>query len=65
MLRVDEPTEHASLQLREAGEKIAPLIEALLRELEPELLAQDAMLGQIQREFCDVAPDACRKAWAS
>jgi hypothetical protein len=65
MLRVDEPTEQTSLQIREAGEKAAPVIEALLRGLEPELLAQDAMLGQIQREFCDVAPDACRQAWAT
>ena len=65
MLRIDEPTEQTSLKIRENGEKATPVIEGLVRDLEPELLAQDAMLGQIQREFCDVAPDACRKAWAS
>jgi chromosome segregation ATPase len=65
MLRIDDPTEQSSPRVRESGEKIAPILDTLLRDLEPELLAQDAMLGQIQREFCDVAPDACRKAWAS
>lgn len=64
MLRVDEPTEQISLKVREGGEKVAPVVEALTGELEPELLAQDAMLGQIQREFCDVAPEACRQAWS-
>jgi hypothetical protein len=39
------------------------VVEQLARELEPELLAQDAMLGQVQREFCDVAANACVAAW--
>ncbi|MEO5729463.1 MAG: hypothetical protein ABI134_25195 [Byssovorax sp.] len=55
-------TEIASAVLENA-EKIAPLVEKLHLELEPELLAQDATLGQLQREFCDVALNACRTAW--
>jgi hypothetical protein len=39
------------------------VIDKLARELDPQLLAQDAGLGQIQREFCDVAASACRAAW--
>ena len=31
--------------------------------LDPELLAQEATLSQIQREFCDMAVGACRAAW--
>lgn len=65
MLATEEPAEVLSARLREGGEKVAPVVESLLRSLEPELLAQDAMLGQIQREFCDVAPEACRQAWSS
>ena len=45
---------------------LAPVEETQLRharDLEPDLLSQDAMLGQIQREFCDVALNACRSAW--
>ena len=56
-------TEIASAVLENA-EKIAPLVEKLHLELEPELLAQDATLGQLQREFCDVALTACKSAWA-
>jgi hypothetical protein len=29
-------------------------------EVDPEQLAQDAALGQIQRELCDVALSACK-----
>ncbi len=65
MLVSDQPGEQVSVRLREGGEKVAPVVESLSRSLEPELLAQDAMLGQIQREFCDVAPEACRQAWSS
>jgi hypothetical protein len=39
-------------------------VEKLARELDAELLAQDAALGQIQREFCDVAVTACQAAWS-
>jgi hypothetical protein len=46
-----------------AAEKVAPVVEKLGRELDAELLAEDAGLGQIQREFCDVALSACRAAW--
>lgn len=65
MLRMDAPDEQTSIKIRESGEKVAPVIDGLLQNLEPELLAQDAMLGQIQREFCDAALAACHKAWAS
>ncbi|MCC6553639.1 MAG: hypothetical protein IT372_11550 [Polyangiaceae bacterium] len=52
-----------SAVVREHAAKVAPVIEALARELDPELLAQEAALSQIQREFCDVAVAACRAAW--
>jgi hypothetical protein len=63
MERMDTPTELPSATVRENAENLVPVVEALARELEPALLAQDAMLGQIQREFCDVALDACKNAW--
>ena len=53
----------ASQIVREHADKLEPVADKLLAEFEPQLLTQDAMLGQIQREFCDVAPDACRAAW--
>ncbi|AKT37874.1 hypothetical protein [Chondromyces crocatus] len=49
--------------VREHGEKVAPIVETLLHELDPELLAQEAALSQIQREFCDMAVGACKAAW--
>jgi len=49
--------------VREHGEKLGPVVEALARDIDPELLAQEAALSQIQREFCDMAPSACRAAW--
>jgi hypothetical protein len=49
--------------VREHAEKVVPVIEALGRELDPELLAQEAALSQIQREFCDMAAAACCAAW--
>ena len=52
-----------SAVVREHAEKIAPVIQALERELDPELLAQEAALSQVQREFCDMAASACRAAW--
>lgn len=63
MERAATPTTLPSSTVREHAEKLVPIVTALARELDPELLAQDAMLGQIQREFCDVALDACKKAW--
>jgi hypothetical protein len=49
--------------VREHGEKLGPVVANLGRELDPELLAQEAALSQIQREFCDMALAACRAAW--
>ena len=63
MLREESPGPMASQIVREHADKLAPVADKLLAEFEPQLLTQDAMLGQIQREFCDVAPDACRAAW--
>jgi hypothetical protein len=63
MLKDDAPRPLASEVVREHAEKVAPIVERLVAELEPQLLTQDAMLGQIQREFCDVAEEACRAAW--
>ncbi|HEU4405457.1 MAG TPA: hypothetical protein VFS43_09225 [Polyangiaceae bacterium] len=54
-----------SAALAAAAAEVAPVVEALAREIEPELLALDALLGQVQREFCDAAPEACRAAWGA
>jgi hypothetical protein len=64
MLDALEPRTSESAGVLEGAEKLAPVVEKLARELDAELLAKDAGLGQIQREFCDVAPTACRAAWS-
>lgn len=64
MLDATEPRPEATAAVIEAADKVAPVVEKLARELDAELLAQDAALGQIQREFCDVAVGACKAAWA-
>ncbi len=63
LIKSTEPRADASQALLDAAEKVAPVVERLARELDPDLLSQDASLGQIQREFCDVAVSACRAAW--
>lgn len=57
--------EAPSVALAAAADRVAPVVEALVSEIEPELLALDALLGQVQREFCDAAPEACRTAWGA
>jgi hypothetical protein len=63
MLDASAPRADVSIAVRDGAEKLGPVVEKLAKELDPELLAQDAALGQIQREFCDVAASACRAAW--
>jgi hypothetical protein len=63
MLESTAPQPEAAERVLAAAEKAAPVLEKLGRELDAQLLAQDAALGQIQREFCDVAVTACRAAW--
>lgn len=63
MVRATEPKREAPTAVLEHAEKVTPVVEKLARELDPALLAHDASLGQIQREFCDVAADACKAAW--
>jgi hypothetical protein len=63
MIAATEARASESAGVLEGAEAVAPIVEKLARELEPELLAEDAGLGQIQREFCDVAASACRAAW--
>lgn len=63
MMKSTEPSHAVSDTVRDHAERVGPVVEKLARELEPELAAQDAALGQIQKEFCDRAPDACRAAW--
>ena len=57
------PKTEIAAAVLESAEKVAPLVEKLHADLNPELLAQDATLGQLQREFCDVALTACKTAW--
>ena len=57
------PRTEIAAAVLENAEKVAPVVEKLHLELTPELLAQDATLGQLQREFCDVALTACKTAW--
>jgi DNA repair exonuclease SbcCD ATPase subunit len=64
MLKADEPTGSIAAVVREHADKVEPIVQGLFEELDPDLLQQDAMMGQVQREFCDVAPEACRNAWA-
>jgi hypothetical protein len=63
MLQNEQPSESRAAVIREQAALLRPVAQALASELEQELLAQDALLGQLQREFCDVAPEACRNAW--
>lgn len=63
LLKQDEPTESIAARVREHAAKVQPVVEGLFNELDPELLEQDAMMGKVQREFCDAAPEACRNAW--
>lgn len=63
VIKLTEPRAEASAKVLAAAEAVAPVVDKLYTELESELLAEDATLGQIQREFCDVAVDACRMAW--
>ena len=64
MMDATEARAEASAGVLAGAERVAPVVEKLGRELEAELLAQDAALGQIQREFCDVAVSACKAAWS-
>ena len=64
LLKATEPRTEISAGVLKAADEVAPIVDKLYQELEPDLLAQDATLGQIQREFCDVAIEACRTAWA-
>jgi hypothetical protein len=57
------PRTEIAAAVLENAEKVAPVVEKLHADLSPELLAQDATLGQLQREFCDVALTACKTAW--
>jgi hypothetical protein len=63
MMKSTEPSHIVSDAVRDHAERVGPIVEKLARELDPELVSQDAALGQIQKEFCDRAPDACRAAW--
>ncbi len=64
MLADSEARASESATVLAGAEQLAPVVEKLGRELSAELLAEDAGLGQIQREFCDVALSACRAAWS-
>jgi len=63
VIKVTEPRTEASANVLAGADAVAPVVDKLYGELDSVLLAEDATLGQIQREFCDVAADACRMAW--
>jgi chromosome segregation ATPase len=63
--KANEGGQAVSAAVAACAEELGPIVEELHRDLDPELLAQDATLSQIQREFCDAAPSACRAAWGS
>ncbi len=63
MMKSTEPSHTVSDAVRDHAERVGPIIEKLVRELDPELVSQDEALAQIQKEFCDRAPEACRAAW--
>ncbi|MBK8251696.1 MAG: hypothetical protein IPK82_03400 [Polyangiaceae bacterium] len=63
MMKSTEPSHKVSDSVKEHAEKLDPIVQKLGPELDAELAAQDAALAQIQKEFCDRAPDACRTAW--
>ncbi|MDI1435354.1 hypothetical protein [Polyangium sorediatum] len=63
LVAATEPKTEVTTRVLEAAEAAVPVVDRLYKELDPDLLAQDATLGQIQREFCDVAEAACVTAW--
>jgi phage terminase small subunit len=63
MLKAEQPAYSVAAAVREAATKVEAKIHELVADIEPELLSQDAMMSQVQREFCDAAPTACRNAW--
>lgn len=63
VIKATEPNAEASTNVLTAADAVAPVVDKLYAEFDSVLLAEDATLGQIQREFCDVAVDACRLAW--
>ena len=63
-MKSTEPRTELAAAVLEHAEKAAPVVAALARELDPDLAAEDATLGQVQAEFCDMAVTACRAAWA-
>lgn len=60
----DAVADPASARVRAAADAITPVVAELAREVLPKLLAEDAMLSQVQREFCEAAPAACVAAFA-
>jgi hypothetical protein len=63
LLKDDTSSPSLAALVKENADKIAPIIEQLRNEISAELMAKEAMLSQIQREFCDAASVACRSAW--
>ena len=63
MIKSTEPSHAVSDTVRDHAERVGPIVEKLVAELDPELGAQDAALAGVQKEFCDRAPEACRTAW--
>jgi len=64
LIKATEPRAEIAARVLTAADAVAPIVDKLAKELDPELLAEDATLGQIQREFCDVALEACKTAWS-
>lgn len=58
-----EPDYSRAEKVATAGEAVAPVVDRLLAERAPEIVAVQELLAKIQKEFCDAAPAACRAAW--
>ncbi len=57
------PRYEAADAVRAAGEALGPVLERLAAEEGAALDDAEELLGRVQREFCDVAADACRGAF--
>lgn len=63
MLQSSDMLELRSRWMRENAAGQQQAIEGVFAVIEEDLLATDEMMSKVQRDFCDVAHEACRNAW--